>query len=192
MANDFATLLLALVMGYQLSAPLIETERVRHWARLVWPFLSLTVIALVPHVTLPGLRLGWLLSGLILTVSAWQGTGQRRSTRQYWVTCLDGAGTWLALVLAGSNPWAVASGAFSGMILPLGTGPWPDGLRRALEPVEWAFMGAVGLRTLLMATFGFKMERWPILLLVAPWLIAWDWRVRGGDSRLILPKQPRE
>lgn len=139
---------------------------------------SFTVLALVPALSFTGLRLGWLFSGSLLT---WQGVARMRRrgrVKPVYLAVLDGAGAWAALVLAGSSLEAVLAGGSAGIFLAIAIGPWPRWLERTLEPAEWLFMGAIGLRTLVAAAWGPKWETWPILLMMVPWLILWD--VVGG------------
>ncbi|MCL5116715.1 MAG: hypothetical protein M1272_06160 [Firmicutes bacterium] len=181
MANDYATLLISLMMAYQLAAP--------HWARgqeewraLLWPVASLPVLALVGGLSFAGLRLGWIVSGCVLSGYAvrrvWRGIGPHRPM----LSALDGAGGWVALMLAGANPLAVLAGASAGMVLPLAVGPWPRTVRRLVGPLEAVLMGAVGLRALLSGLVGPQLENWPVLVLAIPWLMFWDWRAAVREA----------
>lgn len=181
MSNDYSTLLLALLMGYQLNAPLWNPREGRGSWLMAGPVLSLAAIGLVPELSFTGLRIGWLAAGVVLCSHAVFSIKRGHMPRRAWFGVWDGAGSWVALVLAGANPLAVLCGAGAGLILPIAVGPWPGWLRRMLEPAECILMGAVGLRSLLLAGLGPAMENWPLLLLTVPWLILWDWP--GASAR---------
>lgn len=177
MVSDYATLLLAILLGYQLAAPLWRGSRASAWDLLAL-LASFLVLGLVPALSFTGLRVGWLFSGSLLTYQAVARMRQRGRVKPVFLAVLDGAGAWAALVLAGSSPSAVLAGGSAGIFLAIAIGPWPRWLERTVEPAEWLLMGAIGLRTLVAAAWGPQGETWPILLMMVPGLILWD--VVGG------------
>lgn len=182
MANDYATLLLALLMAYQMSAPYWDGRPRRGAQVTVILSLSLAAVFLVPWLSFTGLRLGWGVSGVLLMGYAWRAMQAQARTRSVWLTALDGAGGWVALILAGASPLAAAAGGLAGLALPLALGPWPSWLRQIAEPLEVLLMGSVGLRALLKAGVGAGPAAWPLLVFAVPWLILWDWRVGGAAT----------
>ncbi|NMP20825.1 hypothetical protein [Sulfobacillus harzensis] len=183
MASDYGTLLLAVLLGYQLAAPLWRGSRASTWG-LMAPIASLAVLALIPRLTFTGLRVGWLVSGALLCYQAIARMRRARPMRPPLLALFDGASAWAALVLAGSNPIAVLAGAMAGIALAVAMGPWPRWLQETLEPAECVLMGAIGLRTLIAAGLGPWWESWPVLLMAVPWLMLWDFagETRSGQS----------
>lgn len=182
MANDYATVLITMVMAYQISGPRWDGQLRPALQTVAVGILGLGGVLFVPALSFDGLRLGWGLSGTMLCIYAARAVTSGHTGRAPWLTVLDGAGAWAALVLSGASPLAVAAGAIAGGVLPLAVGPWPVGLKRFIEPLEVVLMGAVGLRVLSQVVLAPDMESWPLLLFAVPWLVIWDWRAAARTA----------
>lgn len=183
MANDYVTVLLTMVMAYQISGPQWDRRLRSALSAVAMGILGLGGLLLLPALTFEGLRLGWTISGVTLCGYATRSFVSRRVRRAPWLSVLDGAGAWAALVLSGASPLAVAAGAVAGGLLPLAVGPWPAVLKRFIEPLEVVLMGAVGLRILSQVLLGPELEAWPLLLFAVPWLVIWDWRAAARPAQ---------
>ncbi len=182
MANDYVTVLITMAMAYQISGPRWDGRLRPALEAVAVGLVGLGVVLLLPALSFDGLRLGWSVSGIILCAYAARSVASGRTDRAAWLSVLDGAGAWAALVLSGASPLAVASGALAGGVLPLAIGPWPVVLKRFIEPLEVVLMGAVGLRVLGQAALGPEMESWPLLVFSLPWLVIWDWRAAARTA----------
>lgn len=180
MAHDYATILFSLIMAYQMSAPDYDGLDPASLGKIAYGAVSLLVLLLVPHLSFANLRLGWTLSGTLFCAYAASALLGWRHRGGEGLRVIDGAGAWLALILGGSAPLAIVVGALSGFLLTMAVGPWPPSWRQHARPVEVLLWGAVGIRAWLTALTG--QDSWPLLLLMLPWLIAWD-VASGGERR---------
>jgi hypothetical protein len=172
--SQYATLLLAMLLGYEWSGPEFSGSLREYLMTFVALLFSLCILAWVPWLTFTGLRWAEGLAGGVLTFYAWRAVQRGALNHHRWLSALDAASTWLALVLAGAEPLAIAAGALSGLALPLAIGPWPDWLRRMSRMVETVWLGAVGLRTMLAALLLLRIETIPLWIWTIPWLVIWD------------------
>ncbi len=170
----YVTMILALVLAYQTSAPEWSDSGWRGpWSSVV-VLSALAVMWLVPRVSFSGLRLGWALGGLLLSAFALRAIirGQSHGVPLLLVW-IDAAGAWAALALTGAPALAVWAGATAGSILPAALDPLPRRFIRVMRPLAVVITGAAGLRFLLKAITGAGLV-WPLGLVAIPWLILWD------------------
>jgi hypothetical protein len=184
-ANDYVTMCLALLLAIQASTSDWNAGLGRGVRTSVVLVGTLTVMMMIPWIPASGLRLGWFVSGGLLSLYAWRGLGRRRMRPvPLTVLGLDAAGGWIALVLGGGSALSIGAGVVAGAILPAALGPSAKSVFERLRPLEVIVLGAVGCQTLLKAISGSAEPKlWPLWILAVPWLIAWDWRSEHASTR---------
>lgn len=185
MPGDYWTLLASLIIAYRSGDRFWHQDgnwKPRALTATMWIGGGMMLFVAQSHLTFMTLTIGWVMSGLILMLQAGRHILLKDTPIPLWAGSVDAAGSWLALLLAGGNPWAIIAGLVAGVALPVATGPWP----RAMLPLSAVFealvMGAVGLRTLALVAWGNAAESLPLWLLMVPWLIVWELRLAGAPA----------
>lgn len=185
MSSDYGTLWAACVIGlglhYESRPPLSVLPR--RFVVMVGILLAALWMALGHPGYWPWFRVGWGISGTVLTVQAARFLSQR-DHRQAWVAPLEGFMGLAGLSLASGNTWAVVSGVAIGWLWPIAMGPWWEPFRQRLRPWSAVSLGGVGLRYLVWAVAGPGFwDHIPSLWWVVPWLISWEVLMRFGVVR---------
>ncbi|MCY0879857.1 MAG: hypothetical protein OWU84_13080 [Firmicutes bacterium] len=180
--SQYQTLLVALLLSYEWSAPGYHGSFRDYWPTAVLFAFPLGVLGAVPWLTFSRLHWAEVVAGVTLMGYAWRTVQRHRVRHARWFSALDAASACLALTLAGADPLAIAAGVVAGLLLPVATGPWPEPLRAVSHLVETLWLGAVGMRTVVAILAGLPGDFLPWWVWVIPWLIVWDLSARGGAT----------